>query len=227
MNELSIPEKFLIIAHHPDKGRFRITPIHLKYGLIGALLLEMSVEGSIDLENGKLVPGNEVKPSHPILENFMNKISGANRSHHIRNWIRRFALKSDHFKWQLLGDLEKQRILRIEHLKILGLIPLRRSYLMHKKLQYDLIREARNSIMQRGEIKEAQLALLGLVHACKMLKIVGRERTERKVIHRKLRELLKESPIAEGVDQTIRQIHAAIIVAVATSGAAASAGGGK
>jgi len=235
MNELSIPEKFLIIAHHPDKGRFRISPIYLKYGLAGALLLEMSVEGNIHIENGKLTPGNEEKlisgnegkPGHPILEDYSRKIRGADRSRHIRYWIRRFAMRSDHMKWQLLNGLEKKRILRIEHHKILGLIPLRSSHLMNKKLQYDLIREARNGIMQRGEAGEAQLALLGLVHACKMHRIIGRERSEIKVIRRKLKELLKESPIAEGVDQTIRQVQAAIIAAVATSGAVASAGSAR
>jgi hypothetical protein len=43
MNSLSIPEILLIMAHHPDKAAFRIPGIHLKYGLIGAFLLELSL----------------------------------------------------------------------------------------------------------------------------------------------------------------------------------------
>jgi hypothetical protein len=140
----------------------------------------------------------------------------------IRFWIRRLAQKSARYKWQRLQELEEKRVVRIEHRKLLGLIPYRRSYLINKKLQYDLIRETRNTIMQQGAPDREQQVILGLVEACRMNKIISRERSERKMINARLKAIMKDSPVAADVDLTIRQVQAAIIGAVAASGAAAA-----
>ena len=57
--KFSTAEKFLMIAHHPDKGRFVTDHIHLEYGIIGAILLDMSLERSISLEDGKIILKSE------------------------------------------------------------------------------------------------------------------------------------------------------------------------
>ena len=223
MNTLSTPEKLLILAHHPDKARFRIPEIHLKYGLTGALLLELAVQESIVFEDNKLFPTGKGTHSDPLLAGFYEKIASMKPPRNIRFWIRRLSQHSNHYKWQLLNGLEKRRIIRVERMKFLGVIPYKKSTLLNKKIQYDLIRETRSSAVQQGEISSQQLAILGLVDACKMHKIISGERAERKIISRRLKVISKESPIASGVDLTIRQVHAAIGGVVAASGAAAAA----
>lgn len=223
MNTLSISEKLLILAHHTDRARFRISEIHVKYGLIGALLLEMAVEEKIAIENNKLILKDTGKQSDPILEELTVKLKSHGIPRNIRFWIKRLAQKSTRFKWELFYGLEQKKVVRLEHMKLLGVIPYKRSYLINKKLQYDLIKETRNSIMQQGALNAEQLVILGLVKACKLDKILCRERGERKIINQRLKAIMKSSPIAEGVDLTIRQVQAAIIGAVAASGAGASA----
>jgi hypothetical protein len=223
MNSLSIPEILLIMAHHPDKAAFRIPGIYLKYGLIGAFLLELSLKESIVYENNKLILKNKVKPSDPILEELCEKLESQGKARNIRFWIRKLALNSTRYRWELLGELEKRRVIRIERMKFLGIIPYKKSLLLNKKLQYDLIREARSNVMQQGELNNRQLVILGLVEACKMLRIISSDRAERKIISKRLKTIMKESPIASGVDRTIKQVHAAIAGAVAASGAAAAA----
>lgn len=223
MHTLSIPEKFLILAHHSDKARFRIPEIHLKYGLIGALLMELSVKESIVFKDNKLILKNMESPSDPVLSEFYERIASQRVPRNTRFWIRRMAPRSTHYKWQILYGLEKKRVARIERMKFLGVIPYRKSTLLNKKLQYDLIRETRNSVVQHGEIDTPQLAILGLVEACRMHKIISRERTERKMISQRLKAITKDSPIASAVELTIRQVHAAIGGVVAASGGAAAA----
>jgi len=225
MNTLTISEKLLLIAHHPDKARFRIPEVQLKYGLIGALLLEMTLEERLVLENNKMVLKNKEIPADPVIKELTEKMGSQDSPRKIRFWIRRLAQKSARYKWLRLHGLEKKRVLRIEHRKFLGWIPYRRSTLVNKKLQYDLVRETRNSIMQQGELSNEQLVILGLVKACRMNNIIGRERSERSMINERLKTIMKENPIAEDVDRTIRQVQAAIIGAVAASGAAAAGAG--
>jgi hypothetical protein len=223
MNTLSISEKLLIIAHHPDKSRFRIPEMHLKYGLTGALLLELSLEDRLILENNKAVLNDMGTPIDPVLKEFSERIGASVHPRNIRFWIRRFAQKSGRYKWQRLHEMEKKRVVRIEHRKFLGLIPFKKSYLINKKLQYDLIRETKASVLQQGELNNEQLVILGLVKACRMTRMISKERSERRMINDRLNKIMKESPIPAGVDQAIRQVQAAIIGAVAASGAASAA----
>jgi hypothetical protein len=57
--------KFLLIAHHPEKGRFLISETHIKFGLIGAALLELSLAEQIKIEDNKLVLLKEGKSALP------------------------------------------------------------------------------------------------------------------------------------------------------------------
>ncbi len=56
---LNTAEKFLLIAQHPVKGRFTISDVQINYGIIGALLLEMSLENRIAIEENILILKNE------------------------------------------------------------------------------------------------------------------------------------------------------------------------
>jgi len=222
MSDLSTAEKFLILAHHPERGRFRIPDVHQKYGLIGALLLQMSAEGLLQLDDGKVILIKHDIHPRSVTETIYQRISEHPQPRKVRFWIRRLAVRSNRFKWQLLKELERKRIIRIESKRFAGLIPYRKSYLLGKKVQYDLIRETRNSVMQHGTISTGDLMILGLVKACRMQKIISRERSERRMINQKLETALKDSPVTEGVELTIRQVQAAIAGAVAASGAAAA-----
>jgi hypothetical protein len=227
MEHLSTPEKFLLLAHHPMKGRFMISEIHMKYGLIGAMLLEMSLHGTIRLENGKLVHQMERSEEQHILAEVYRQIREVSKTRSIRYWIRKLAMRSGHYKWLIVSSLEKKRILRMEQRKFVGLIPYKKSHLMNSKLRYDLIREVRKNILQKAEASDEWLVLMGLIEACKMYNLISLDSSERKIIRKKLKLILKESPIAEGVEQTIRQVQAAIIGAVAATSAAAAAGGSR
>lgn len=222
MNGLTIPHKFLLLTHHPTRGRFMLTGVYMKYGLTGSVMLELSLKTPIRIEKGKLHVGEIPGDVHPVVRDFSRQIREARSPHSIRFWIRKQARRSGRYLREFLAELEKERILRIEEKKILGLLPYRVSYLTQRKAQYDLLREIRNSVLQSVEVNDEQTALLGLIQACRMQRIISTDRSERKIINRRLKTLIKENPVAEGVDQTIRQVHAAIAVAVAASGAAAA-----
>jgi hypothetical protein len=227
MRNLSTPEKFLLLAHHPEKRRFRISPIHLRYGLAGAFLLELTLEGAVGMQRDRLILKESPPPGRPLMNEIAGMFREVSKPRRIRYWIRRLGRIPGKYKWQVLSDLEQQRILRIEKHRLLGLIPYRSSILVNRKLQNDLVREIRTTVMQKKDPPDEWVAVLGLIEACRMHRIVSPDRTERKMIRKNLTRILKESPIAASVDQTIRQVQAAIIASVAASSAAAASAGGR
>lgn len=227
MKTLSTPEKFLLLAHHPEKKRFMISQIHLRYGLAGALLLEMTLDGSLEMQDDRLILKKKPGTDQPIMNEIAGMFSELSRPKRIRYWIKRIGRVPGRYKWRVLSNLEHQRIIRIEQHRFLGLIPYRTSTLVNRRQQHDLLTEVRKNVLQRKETPDEWVVVLGLIEACRMYRIVSKDRSERKVIRKNLNNILKESPIASNVDKTIRQVQAAIAASVAASSAAAASAGGR
>ncbi|MGW8315975.1 MAG: GOLPH3/VPS74 family protein [Bacteroidales bacterium] len=228
MNSLSTPEKFLILAHHPEKMRFMISHIHLKYGLAGAILLELTLDGSVEMQDDRIVLIKRPSSGQTLMNEIAGLLSEISKPRRIRYWIRRLGRIPGRYKWRVLGDLERRRVIRIEERRLMGMFPYRVSFLMNRKLQNDLIREARSNVLQKKDPPPNEwVAVLGLIQACGMHRIISTDRSERKMIRKKVKKILEESPIASGVDQTIRQVQVAIVASVAASSAAAASAGGR
>ena len=88
-----------------------------------------------------------------------------------------------------------------------------------------LITKLRDSLQYKKTKTEDDIAILGLVEACKMYRIIEPDRSKRKTIRKELKVVIKESPISEILASTIKQIQVAITMAVAAASAGASAGG--
>jgi len=220
---LSTVENFLLIAHHPSKGRFLISDVHINYGIIGALLLEMSIENRIVIENERLRLKNFKGVEHPLISEISAIINNAPKPRKLKYWISKLARKSRKYKWLVLGELVKKNVMRIENHRFIGLIPYRRSYLLNIEIRYNLIQRLRNSLISTYRIRNEDV-VLGLIEACKIYKILTTDRDELKILRRRLKEALKEDAISETVDQTIRQVQAAIISAIVASTVASTAG---
>ena len=223
--KLNTLAKFLLIAHHPEKGRFLISEAHINYGIIGAALLEMSLDGLIKIEEDMLILINNGESDNSIISEISMEIRNSKKPRKIKYWVTKLARKSRKFKWIILTDLEKERLLRIEDRKFLGLIPYRKSYLINRTTRENLIHQLRNNVLFRNDLNEDSILMLGLVEACKMHKIITSDKQELKRLKKELKHIIKESPIAEIVDTTMQQIQAAIIGAIIASSVAVSASG--
>ena len=225
--ELNTIEKFSLIAHHPEKWWFKTPQIQLKYGLSGALLLEFSMRESIELVNERVQLKTKSKiqdKDYPILDEFIEIMIQSNRLHKPKYWIQKFGRKSRKLKWEILRGLEKKRLMRIEHSKFI-FIPYRRAYLTNRNIREKILHELRDSLTYKKTLTEEDIAILGLIEACKMYRILSPDRSKRRQLKKDLRLVLKESPISEVVQATIRQIKISIAIAVAASSAGAAGAG--
>jgi hypothetical protein len=221
--KLNTAEKFLVLAHHPEKGRFMVNGTHLRYGIAGALLLEMSLENIISLQDNRLVYRSAGTTSDELISELTAVIRQSEKARKVGTWINKFARRSGRYKWTLLRRLSDKRIIRIESKKFLGIIPYKMSYITSHSIRTELIRTARNNVLFHEGLTNENIVVLGLIEACRMHKLLTNDREELKRIRKDLKEIIKASPIAGAVSETIKQVEAAIIAAVITSSAAASA----
>lgn len=218
-------EKFLLIAHHPEKGRFMIPQIYIQYGIAGALLLDLTLEDRIETADKRLLLKSGKVSADPVISEVVTLISQSPRSRKTDYWVRKLATRHNKYKWQVLKSLADKRMVRIEEKKFLGLIPYRQSYLTESYTRSTMIRHLKSEILAyTREPSSASMAIAGLIEACRMHRILSDDREELKTIKAQLKKIIKDSPVSDIVSQTIKQVQAAIIASVTAAVFASAAG---
>jgi len=221
--KLSTVEKFLILAHHPDKGRFIVNGTYLSFGVAGALLLEMSLENMISIQNNRLIYRSNGASNDELITELSAEIRQSEKARKIGTWLNKFARRSGKYRRTILQQLSDKNILRIESKKFLGLIPYKLSYFTNHSSRTELIHAARNCVLNNENLSNEIIVLLGLIEACRMHKILSADREELKKIRKNLKEIIKSSPMAGVVAKTIKEVEAAVIASIIASTAASSA----
>ena len=221
--KLNTTENFLLLAQHPTKGKLMVSDMHIRYGIIGSLLLDMSLEGKIAIDNNRLILKNGKNSNDPIVSEIITIIRNSSKPRKIKYWINKLAWKSKKYKWMILHGLANKKLIRIENKKLLGFIPYKSCYLVDSQLRNEIIGELKKSILSKQELSQENVLVLGLLEACKMHKAIASDKNELKRIKRELKEIIKESPIASTVDKTITEVQAAVMAAIVSSMAATTA----
>jgi hypothetical protein len=219
---LTTSERFLLLAKNPSNGRFISSDIYLYYGLVGSILLEMSFEGMFTIENKRLILKDGTRTTNPIYLEIVERIKKSKKPRKLSSWISIINRKSRKYKWIVLKDMAQKHILTIEQKRFLGLIPYRRCSLNDQNVRNTLISQLKNGVLYKKETNDELIVLLSLIEACRMHKILTRDRAELKILRKNLKEILKENPIASEVANTIKQVQIAIAASIAVSTAVAA-----
>ncbi|HPE18348.1 MAG TPA: GPP34 family phosphoprotein [Tenuifilaceae bacterium] len=219
---LTIAEKFLVIAHHAEKGRFITSDVQMSYGLIGALILDLLLEKWFTIDNKLLILQNQKTSSNEVFEDMLSQIRREEKPKKIKRWITKFSYRSRKYKWTILSKLEEKKVVKIEHKKFL-FIPYRQVFLLNQQVRKEILAALSQKILTSKKLSEEETSVLSLIEACKLHKTLSSDKTELRTIKMELKRLLKESPIADAVDATIKQVQAAIAASIAASAAASAA----
>lgn len=220
--KLNTVEQFLLLAKRPVKAGFAISDVHLSYGMVGAILLEMSLLDMIEIKDDRLVLKNSISSGNPTIAEVESVINASTKTRKVKYWVSKLARRSRKSRWAALAELENKNLIRIENKTFLGIIPYSRSYLTNQEARNTLIRELNSSILSGKELSNEAIVVLGLVEACKMHKIIANNRQELKYIRKELKGIIRQSPIANAVDKTIKEVQAAVTGTIIASTVAAS-----
>ncbi|NQX81073.1 MAG: GPP34 family phosphoprotein [Flavobacteriaceae bacterium] len=212
--ELNILSKFLLIAHHPQKSCFLTSSIHIGYGIIGAALLEMSLQGHLKIENKKVVLAKPINSDITIINEISKEIIASKKLRTISYWLSVLNAKGSKYKWEILSDLSKHKLLRIENKKFLGFIKYKKTYLTGDSTRDNLINQLNKQAIYASDLNNESLILLGLVEACQMHKIIASDKNQLKKLRKDLKIIIKKSTVTDLFDQIIKQIQVSVIIII-------------
>lgn len=223
--KLSVSERLLLLALHPNKNRFLFSSQVLITGVVGSVLIELSALGFIEIDN------NEIKFKHQKqkLEDYQlivsEKIKNSLKGKKVRRWISKIAMNGGKLRWMVIEGLEKKKMVRIIKKKFL-FIPYREVLLLNGSFRNKEISHLRGIVFKKMDAETDDISLLALMHACKMHRVISKDRQELKLLKKKMKSIIEKHQIAKGVDTVIKEMQAAVMVAITSSAATTAATAG-
>ena len=220
--ELTIPEKFILLALNSKKGNIQISSNYFNYGLAGAVLLELAKEGYITLENNKINPTGLKWPKNQVLKNVYSKIHASKRRKKARTWIQKLSFSIKKIKKPFLSNLIQNGIIsRSEH-HFAGLIRYYRYPVKQEKLKTSIISEIKELVLENKHANNDLVILACLTVACQFTSKIFTNSDERKIARKKIKILMKENEMTKIISDTLAQINAAIIASISVTATAST-----
>jgi len=220
------PEKFLLLAHHPRKGKFtdsRLSGDYVKYGMMGAIFLDLSLKGAIELKNKVIRVTGKKDNLYPEAEEILQRLRESRKPKKVKYWIRKMGSRGNRYKKRMLQRMKDKGLIRIEKKKFLGLIPYQKTWLLKTDQRHKMLLHLREVVMGRQKAGTEEAMLLGMIRACRIYRILVQQKGEQKEIKKALKQFMEENAIAGAVDQTLREIQAAIFASIGAASAASAA----
>ncbi|MGW1492724.1 GOLPH3/VPS74 family protein [Streptomyces sp. NPDC002402] len=128
MSELTLPEELLLLALDPATGRRHCNRRYLQYGLAGAALAELELQGRVAEARGRVTVVNPLPPQNPLSAQILASLPAPRGSRfgdgvHARRWVRSTGRQVEEL---CLHHLVGRGALRVETRRFLGLFPYHR-----------------------------------------------------------------------------------------------------
>ena len=214
---LSLPEELLLLAIHDEKGTVVTSAsIALNYGLLGAILMELALEGYIETRDKKITIKKRNYRGNDIYNEVFKHIKGAPKGKDAKYWINRLNMKIKKLRERMLDQLVDKKILRKDEKTVLWIFPSKKYPTKNAEPELEIRTRIRKVVLHGNKPDERTAILITLINSCSLVnEIFSRE--ERKEAKKKIKEIMKSDVITKAVTDSVAAVQTAIITGVATS----------
>ena len=208
---ITLPEQLLLLALHDEKGTILSTAAtSIRYGLSGAVLMELALRKKVEIHNKKIVLVDDSYTGDNVLDEAIALIKNLGKDKNAEYWVNKLSSKIK-IQEVMLKRLVDKGILKAEEHKILWIFD-SPHYPMKDSGEESEIRERIRRVVLHKDIAETRmLVLIGLVNACRITnEIFSKE--ERKDAKKRIKEIIENDLIAEAVADTVAAVEAALMV---------------
>jgi len=221
--EVTLAERLLLLMLDDESGR-NTAGSTVGAGLAGALLLDLVACGALTDDRGDLVAVPAASAVDPLLAEPLAVISASERPRNARAWVSRLPRALRPLDRRVARRLVDRGLLREEHRRLLGLVPVTR-FPQQDPLVESQLRERLGGVLL-GETTPAGddgllIALLGPFDLVKGLVPKDRRREAR----RRAKELGEPGAAGRAVEEAVQAAVAATMAAVVAAATAGTSAG--
>jgi hypothetical protein len=218
---LLLAEELLLIAYDDERGRDR-SDWGLDAGLAGALLIELADSGHLTQDADHLVPTGAGPAPGGLPGEALAAVAASERPRSAGHWVHRLPRTLEPLRRRVAEGLVARGILREEHARALGVIPVTRFPIREPAVEAALVARLRGVLLEDRPPDARTAQLVALLSGVQLVGLVV-PRARRRAARRHAHEIADGDMEAEAVDRAIREVQAAVVAAVETTAATVAA----
>lgn len=220
------PERLMLLACNPKKPYWLISKQILNMGLSGALMLDLVEKEHIGFDEKYVIAKSRPGGLTLAHENVWKIINQREKNRKAKRWITYLANRAKMFREPLFKLMQDQGMLHLAQHSFL-FIPYLRISVSDNTAREKLIAGLTQKINSTEPLSPFDAGLLSVILAMKLFKPFTQGMRERKTFRQKLKKRVEENPVADGIQEAIQEMQAAITAATVAAVATTSASAGN
>ena len=208
-----LSQDLILLALNPETGKTRFSwYAALEYGLVGSLLLDLVLQGKLEIDNDNRVIGAIAgNTGDEFLDRHLNEVLASSHPRTARFWITRWRRRYRWFQPVVLQNLVDLGVLERQEQRILGLFPTQRYFLTDESIQREIVQQVRAAVLEGIGLGSRMAALISLMQASHLTDAVFRPE-ERPEARSRIRAIAEGELVGKAVSKAILTIQAATIL---------------
>ena len=208
-----LSQDLILLALNPQTGKTRFSfYAALEYGLVGSLLLDLVLQGKLEIDNDNRVIGAITgNTGDEFLDRHLNEVLASSRPRTARFWITRWRRRYRWFQPVVLQNLVDLGVLERQEQRILGLFPTQRYFLTDESIQREIVQQVRAAVLEGIGLDSRMAALISLMQASHLTDAVFRPE-ERPEARSRIKAIATEELVGQAVSKAIFTVQAATLL---------------
>ncbi|MBW4429808.1 MAG: GPP34 family phosphoprotein [Nostoc desertorum CM1-VF14] len=208
-----LSQDLILLALNPQTGKTRFSfYAALEYGLVGSLLLDLVLQGKLEIDNNNRVIGAITgNTGDEFLDRHLNEVLASSRPRTARFWITRWRRRYRWFQPVVLQNLVDLGVLQRQEQRILGLFPTQRYFLTDESIQRQIVQQVREAVLEGIGLDSRMAALISLMQASDLTDAVFRPE-ERPEARSRIKAIAREELVGQAVSKAIFTVQAATLL---------------
>lgn len=218
--DVSLAEELVLIAYYGETGKASTGAGELDCGLAGAVLVELTLAGRIDVVDRKVRITNAAPTGDQIIDGVLDRIARERKARKPEWWVAKLRRG---IRKAVLVQLIQRGVLREDRHRVMGLFPARRYPSVDPATETAARARLGMAVLKGLEPDTRTAALASLLHACGLSRKVFPE-LDRRQLKVRMKQIDEGQWAAAAVRKAIQSIHSAVAASTvaATSVAATS-----
>ena len=210
-----LSQDLILLALNPQTGKTRFSWYSaLDYGLVGSLLLDLVLQGKLEIDNDNRVIGAIAgNTGNEFLDQRLSEVLASSRPRAARFWVTRWRRRYLGIQTIVLQNLVDLGVLERQEQRILGLFPTQRYFLTDESIQREIVQQVRAAVLEGIGLDSRMAALISLMQASHLTDAVFRP-AERPEARSRIKAIAREELVGQAVSKAILTIQATTLGAI-------------
>jgi len=206
----NLPEEYLLTMIDTERHELAVSDQYLLFGLSGAILLELTVEGRVAFESKNVVVINEEPVDDPIVQEAFELILAEEKVRSALYWVRRLSKDIDNLKRRVISHLVDREIIEVREESRFLIFKTEKFQIKEPEKEKIIKEHIRDIVDQKEESDPRALGFLSLIYATgASSQIFSEEELEEYL--QNIRAIVKDEEVGHSISESIQLIIDALM----------------